>query len=180
MENKMPPSITKSWSASPLSARDFKQNNGGIHPFGKRNKTMKAFLSPKSLSGGQDSSLSLIWIGVLLSALFWLLEALVHSLVFHEGSYTANLLPHDSNEWWMRLLVSFLFIAFGVYANIIMARLKQSEREKAKLQKQLEDSLTKVLSGFIPICANCKKIRDDNGNWNPIEGYIQTAFVPNV
>jgi len=40
--------------------------------------------------------------------------------------------------------------------------------------KQLQDSLTKVLSGFIPICANCKKIRDDKGCWNPIEGYLQS------
>ena len=32
----------------------------------------------------------------------------------------------------------------------------------------------KVLSGFLPICASCKKIRDDDGYWNQIEEYIQT------
>lgn len=105
--------------------------------------------------------------------LFWLLEALLHSAVFREGNYVANLLPHDPNEWWMRLVISFFFIAFGTYAHIMMARLKKSEQEKAKLQKQLEDSLTKALSGFIPICAHCKKIRDDQGKWNMIERYIQ-------
>lgn len=31
----------------------------------------------------------------------------------------------------------------------------------------------KVLSGLLPICANCKKIRDDKGYWNQIEGYIR-------
>ncbi|UCE55321.1 MAG: PAS domain S-box protein [Desulfobacterales bacterium] len=31
----------------------------------------------------------------------------------------------------------------------------------------------KVLSGLLPICANCKKIRDDRGYWNQIEGYIR-------
>ncbi len=135
---------------------------------------MKAILRSKSLSRAQDSGLSLIWVGVLLSAVFWLVEALVHTVAFHEGSYTANLLPHDPNEWWMRSLAVFLFIVFGFYAQLMHGRLKQSEAEKAKLQKQLEDSLTKVLSGFIPICANCKKIRDDKGCWNPIEGYIQS------
>ena len=30
----------------------------------------------------------------------------------------------------------------------------------------------KYLEGFLPICASCKKIRDDQGNWVPIEGYI--------
>lgn len=31
----------------------------------------------------------------------------------------------------------------------------------------------KMLSGFLPICAKCKKIRDDNGYWNQIETYIR-------
>ena len=31
----------------------------------------------------------------------------------------------------------------------------------------------KILSGFLPICASCKKIRDDKGYWNQIESYIQ-------
>jgi hypothetical protein len=32
----------------------------------------------------------------------------------------------------------------------------------------------KVLSGMLPICAACKKIRDDNGYWSQIEAYIRT------
>jgi len=45
----------------------------------------------------------------------------------------------------------------------------QQERDK------LEDALAKVktLSGLLPICANCKKIRDDKGYWNQIEVYIR-------
>jgi hypothetical protein len=31
----------------------------------------------------------------------------------------------------------------------------------------------KTLSGFLPICASCKKIRDDTGYWNQIEQYIK-------
>lgn len=31
----------------------------------------------------------------------------------------------------------------------------------------------KVLQGFLPICASCKKIRDDQGYWNQIESYIR-------
>ena len=31
----------------------------------------------------------------------------------------------------------------------------------------------KKLQGFLPICANCKKIRDDKGYWNQIEQYVQ-------
>lgn len=43
--------------------------------------------------------------------------------------------------------------------------------EKKKLEKAIEE--IKKLSGLLPICASCKKIRDDQGYWNQIESYIQ-------
>jgi len=41
--------------------------------------------------------------------------------------------------------------------------------------RELEEALGKVkqLSGLLPICASCKKIRDDKGYWNQIESYIK-------
>ncbi len=33
-------------------------------------------------------------------------------------------------------------------------------------------TLLRVLSGLLPLCANCKKVRDDKGYWNSIEQYI--------
>ncbi|MCK5541550.1 MAG: hypothetical protein KAH62_00540 [Desulfobacula sp.] len=33
-------------------------------------------------------------------------------------------------------------------------------------------SKIKVLEGFLPICASCKKIRDSNDHWHPVESYI--------
>ena len=38
------------------------------------------------------------------------------------------------------------------------------------LQQALQE--VKQLSGLLPICANCKKIRDGQGSWQPLEGYI--------
>jgi AmiR/NasT family two-component response regulator len=42
------------------------------------------------------------------------------------------------------------------------------------LNKELEKALSeiKTLRGILPICASCKKIRDDKGYWNQIESYI--------
>ncbi|MCP3875092.1 MAG: HAMP domain-containing protein [Desulfobacteraceae bacterium] len=40
-----------------------------------------------------------------------------------------------------------------------------------KLQKSLDE--IKTLRGILPICCNCKSIRDDKGYWNKIEAYIQ-------
>ena len=52
---------------------------------------------------------------------------------------------------------------------------KKGEAEREKLIAQLQDALAdvKLLSGLVPICANCKKIRDDQGYWTQIESYIQ-------
>jgi len=49
----------------------------------------------------------------------------------------------------------------------------ESEREGLinKLQKALDE--IKTLKGIVPICSNCKKIRDDKGFWNNLETYIQ-------
>jgi PAS domain S-box-containing protein len=56
-----------------------------------------------------------------------------------------------------------------------ITELKNKEKEKNKLIEELQDALEKVnlLSGFLPICASCKKIRDDKGYWNQIESYIR-------
>lgn len=41
--------------------------------------------------------------------------------------------------------------------------------------RELEEALAKVrvLSGIIPICSACKKIRDDRGYWNQLENFIR-------
>ncbi len=52
---------------------------------------------------------------------------------------------------------------------------KAIEREREKLISELKGALAnvKTLSGLLPICSHCKKIRDDKGYWNQIESYIR-------
>ncbi len=47
-------------------------------------------------------------------------------------------------------------------------------QQKEELLTELQEAYNKVkkLSGLIPICAQCKKIRDDSGYWNQVESYI--------
>ena len=51
---------------------------------------------------------------------------------------------------------------------------KRVEEENKLLVSQLQSALDDVrkLSGLLPICASCKKIRDDAGHWTAIEDYI--------
>jgi PAS domain S-box-containing protein len=49
------------------------------------------------------------------------------------------------------------------------------EAERENLIRELKKALAeiKTLSGLLPICAYCKKIRNDDGYWEQIEGYIK-------
>jgi hypothetical protein len=49
------------------------------------------------------------------------------------------------------------------------------EKDLEKLVNELKEALAKVkmLSGLLPICSACKKIRDDKGYWSQIEEYIR-------
>jgi hypothetical protein len=53
-------------------------------------------------------------------------------------------------------------------------RLQTAEEELRKRNLALELALqeVKTLSGLLPICCACKKIRDDQGYWNDVENYI--------
>jgi PAS domain S-box-containing protein len=52
---------------------------------------------------------------------------------------------------------------------------KWLEEDKQKLFHRLQEAIAQVktLSGLLPICSVCKKIRDDKGYWQQVEGYIQ-------
>lgn len=53
---------------------------------------------------------------------------------------------------------------------------KRSAAERERLIIDLQDALleVKTLSGLLPICSTCKKIRDDSGYWNNLETYISS------
>jgi PAS domain S-box-containing protein len=56
-----------------------------------------------------------------------------------------------------------------------IAERKRAERERERLVDELRKLLgqVKTLTGLLPICAYCKKIRDDQGSWNQVEHYIR-------
>jgi|GEM_PF-6897047 len=59
--------------------------------------------------------------------------------------------------------------------NQLVEKRRQAEKELRREIAEHKEALDKVklLSGFLPICASCKKIRDDRGYWNQIEAYIR-------
>ena len=50
----------------------------------------------------------------------------------------------------------------------------EADRERLILELQTALSRVKALSGLLPICASCKRIRDDQGYWKQVETYIRS------
>ena len=71
------------------------------------------------------------------------------------------------------LFLAILVILF--IENKSINRRQQAEMEREKLIAELQDAVAeiKTLSGLLPICSNCKNIRDDKGYWKQIESYIR-------
>ncbi len=61
------------------------------------------------------------------------------------------------------------------YEFLALRNLQQTNDEKEKLIQELQTALdeVKTLEGFLPICANCHSIRNDEGFWERVEKYIQ-------
>jgi PAS domain S-box-containing protein len=100
-------------------------------------------------------------------------------LVFESGEATAieSHVLTDRESWWITRFVPvrengkvMSVLAIGTE---FTAR-KRAENERERLIVELRDALEKVktLSGLLPICASCKNVRDDQGYWRRIEGYI--------
>ena len=55
-----------------------------------------------------------------------------------------------------------------------MVRIIRAERDRDRLIGELQDALAniRILRGLLPICCNCKKIRDDKGYWSQLEKYL--------
>ncbi len=90
-----------------------------------------------------------------------------------EASFAFQLAPRVHQTWWFRAaVVAALGALLAGGVRLRLWRLGANERE---LRRRVEAALgqVKVLSGLIPICAGCKKIRDDAGYWNQVESYIQ-------
>lgn len=58
-----------------------------------------------------------------------------------------------------------------------ITEIKEASAERERLITELQAALieVKTLSGLLPVCGWCKKIRDDSGYWNSVEGYLKKS-----
>ncbi|MBA7469440.1 hypothetical protein ES707_04709 [subsurface metagenome] len=93
------------------------------------------------------------------------------------GFYESNIIRKDGTE--VPVEVTYAFSNYkGQRVNVGFIRditeRKQAEEKRIQLIQELQETLKEVrtLSGLLPICAWCKKLRDDEGYWKSVEQYI--------
>lgn len=114
---------------------------------------------PVSITAWHVGRSAAIWVSVL-STLVW---------------FTMDILSGHAYSWhfyavWNIMIRLLSFVAFGV----LVSRMQQLFAEQRRLAEELRRALSevKVLEAFLPICSQCKKIRDPEGSWRELEEYI--------
>jgi CHASE3 domain sensor protein len=72
------------------------------------------------------------------------------------------------------MVIAGLLILANIFASREMARRRKAESEQSETIAQLQKALgqVKTLSGLVPICGWCKKVRNDTGFWQSVEQYV--------
>jgi PAS domain S-box-containing protein/putative nucleotidyltransferase with HDIG domain len=79
---------------------------------------------------------------MILAGAYWIAEAVLHSTVFHHGSFGQNLFPDGSHEIWTRTFTLSLFIGFGFIAQSLNDRRADivAKRGQAQFKRLMDES----------------------------------------
>lgn len=88
-------------------------------------------------------------------------------------SVTVDVPPYLWERWWARVAGAGLLL--GIVPIAVRFRTRQLERRQRDLQRAVDAAVAEVktLTGLVPICASCKRIRDDRGSWNQLEAFLK-------
>jgi hypothetical protein len=88
--------------------------------------------------------------------------------------YSGGVLGMNNSYFPIEIWNVAMYLAFFIIMTVLLSQLRITMQQRAGLITKLQNALNAVkeLSGILPICANCKKIRDEEGYWHDVEAYI--------
>jgi len=101
--------------------------------------------------------------------------------VFNNFQEQANVVEAKLQEAITADLKQYRFLQFFLLASlvvitalvlIIFYRYEKKRQEHLSFIQEAQNRV-KILSGFLPVCSSCKKIKDEEGDWHHIESYIK-------
>jgi PAS domain S-box-containing protein len=94
-------------------------------------------------------------------------------------NFSARLKRKDGSVWWASTNAHFFLDENGEVGGVEgiardITELRTAQEAQKNLIEELKGAMAKIrtLSGMLPICSSCKKIRDDKGYWTRLEAYI--------
>ena len=82
-----------------------------------------------------------------------------------------TVLENGTSRWGRHTIVPILSDS-GEVRRLMVTSMDITELKET--QKRLENALTRLLSGFVTICSTCKDIKNDSGQWVPVEYYLSS------
>ena len=123
------------------------------------------------------------WVYIALALLFCCFVGIRFCAGVATLTFSADRLIANYFHWFVYIVcIGVFFVVAAVTINnyrgtmkILMDKIGAQRDELEKKNEELTNALNnvKILSGLLPICAYCKKIRDDKGYWNQLEAYIR-------
>ena len=79
----------------------------------------------------------LLLFGIMLGILYWIIESVIHAVVFHKGALIEQLFPSNWYDVGLRLLVLGIFLLLSAYAQFMINKCKGSEKDLRAEQQRL-------------------------------------------
>lgn len=88
----------------------------------------------------------------------------------------AGVFVRGSNAIGAWMYIGLLIVDFSLIAGTFVFYFERIRTQLNERERSLRSALSSVrtLKGLLPICANCKKIRDDDGYWHKLENYVSS------
>ncbi|MBN2688780.1 MAG: hypothetical protein JXR85_11495 [Deltaproteobacteria bacterium] len=131
--------------------------------------------------------LALFLLGTVRGSFYTLLFLGIVCMIFIADRYVAFLIPNpiENEIRFGAVYITIYLIAFVMekvrratqdQLNSLTSKLAGTISEKEDLIQELQNTIDEVtvLRGILPICSQCKKIRDDKGYWHQVEAYVRT------
>lgn len=85
---------------------------------------------------------------------------------------------HPYSRSWYPYWETGMRLASLVAAALALSRIREALARERQLVAELSDSIARVrqLEGLIPVCAYCRRVRDDEGYWDRFEAYLASRI----
>ncbi len=102
---------------------------------------------------------------------------IIVTTAYHDSAHLMKAIDIGIDQYVVKPIeADRLFAALNKCATIALfdRETRRRNEERESLVRELQDALARVklLSGLLPICSSCKKIRDGQGSWHQLETYI--------